>query len=326
SLATAVVQLFTTEGPAHSEWKKRETGVLCLIKDNAKRSYFFRIFCLYRKHLIWEHEVYTQIEYKSPRTFLHTFEAEMKRDYYGRYSSRRSNRGKTSEKHPTATTTRSRRAPTRSSSCGRSRKPTLACRMASSTYRTSAGTRRKVTQLQHALEELQQEAQVAQDHESRHRHAAGLQAHNARRLGRAESSNKKLKLRKITKADIGMPQDFKHISHVGWDAQKAGVSETQLQDQDTREFIYGFIETHGGLDAVKEDLDQAKPSKVNIATVSKITIARLQSTTHNSNPTIGNLDFKLKRVEASSEPPPVVEDSRSNLLSDIRKGISLKKT
>lgn len=41
---------------------------------------------------------------------------------------------------------------------------------------------------------------------------------------------------------------------------KAGVSETQLQDQDTREFIYGFIETHGGLDAVKEDLE-AKPLK-----------------------------------------------------------------
>lgn len=76
SLATAVVQLFTTEDPTHSKWKKKDTGVLCLIKDNGKRSYFFRIYCLYRKAMIWEQEVYLQIDYKNPRPFLHTFEAE----------------------------------------------------------------------------------------------------------------------------------------------------------------------------------------------------------------------------------------------------------
>ncbi|KAH9634443.1 hypothetical protein HF086_008277 [Spodoptera exigua] len=90
-------------------------------------------------------------------------------------------------------------------------------------------------------------------------------------------SNKKQKGRKLTKADIGVPQNFKHISHVGWDANKgfdldnapnadelrsfftkAGVSETQLQDQETREFIYDFIEMNGGLTAVKQDLDNVK--------------------------------------------------------------------
>ncbi|VVC96050.1 unnamed protein product, partial [Leptidea sinapis] len=76
SLATSVVQLFTTEGPGHTEWKKKDTGVLCLIKDNSKRSYFFRIYCLYRRAMIWEHEVYMQIDYRSPRPYLHTFEAE----------------------------------------------------------------------------------------------------------------------------------------------------------------------------------------------------------------------------------------------------------
>ena len=29
--------------------------------------------------------------------------------------------------------------------------------------------------------------------------------------------NKKDKNKKITKADIGLPSDFKHLSHVGWD-------------------------------------------------------------------------------------------------------------
>lgn len=31
-----------------------------------------------------------------------------------------------------------------------------------------------------------------------------------------------------------------------------GVSEHQLRDQETREFIYNFIESHGGMNAVKE--------------------------------------------------------------------------
>lgn len=38
-----------------------------------------------------------------------------------------------------------------------------------------------------------------------------------------KNSSKKPKTRKLTKADIGMPQDFKHITHVGWDANK-GIS------------------------------------------------------------------------------------------------------
>lgn len=77
SLATAVVQLFSTDGPAHNQWFKRDTGILCLIKDNQRKSYFFRIYCMQRRSMIWEHEVYTQIEYKNPRPFLHTFEAEV---------------------------------------------------------------------------------------------------------------------------------------------------------------------------------------------------------------------------------------------------------
>lgn len=67
--------------------------------------------------------------------------------------------------------------------------------------------------------------------------------------------------RKLTKADIGTPSNFKHVTHVGWNAksgfdlsgedeslrpflQKAGISENQLKDQRTRDFIYSFIETN----------------------------------------------------------------------------------
>lgn len=78
------------------------------------------------------------------------------------------------------------------------------------------------------------------------------------------------KKRKVTKADISKPTNFVHISHVGWSddkgfdmsgnendemlnslLSKAGVSETDLKDRDTRVFIEKFILTHIG--TVKTD-------------------------------------------------------------------------
>lgn len=79
--------------------------------------------------------------------------------------------------------------------------------------------------------------------------------------------------KKLTKADISMPTDFKHVVHVGWTAQKgfdlngeevnslnaflekAGVSEQQLNDRETRAFIYDFIQSNNVLDSVKHEQD-----------------------------------------------------------------------
>lgn len=40
---------------------------------------------------------------------------------------------------------------------------------------------------------------------------------------------------------------------------EAGVSESQLRNPQTRDFIYDFIDKHGGIDAIKEDV-QASPT------------------------------------------------------------------
>lgn len=84
-------------------------------------------------------------------------------------------------------------------------------------------------------------------------------------------SDRKRNTRKITKADIGMPTNFKHLTHVGWSAQKgfdltgddvetlkpfldkAGVSDQQLKDRETRAFIYDFIQNHNVLESVKSE-------------------------------------------------------------------------
>lgn len=80
------------------------------------------------------------------------------------------------------------------------------------------------------------------------------------------------KKRRVTKADISQPTNFVHISHVGWDANKgfdltgnesdemlvkffakAGVSESELNDRDTRAFIYDFIQSNNVLASVKQE-------------------------------------------------------------------------
>lgn len=92
----------------------------------------------------------------------------------------------------------------------------------------------------------------------------------------------------MTKADIGTPSNFKHVTHVGWNAksgfdlsgeddalkpflQKAGVSENQLKDRRTRDFIYDFITTNNVQEMVrKETKKPAAPPVPNRNQVSHI--------------------------------------------------------
>lgn len=88
------------------------------------------------------------------------------------------------------------------------------------------------------------------------------------------NSNSKSKKRdgkpRLTKADIGTPSNFKHVTHVGWNAksgfdlsgedealkpflQKAGVSENQLKDRRTRDFIYDFIQSNNVQEMVRKE-------------------------------------------------------------------------
>jgi Wiskott-Aldrich syndrome protein len=89
--------------------------------------------------------------------------------------------------------------------------------------------------------------------------------------------SKKGEKRKLKKEDISLPTNFQHISHVGWDPNRgfdlenvdpklkqffsrAGVSERELQDKDTRDFIYEFLERHGGMEAALLEEERRKKS------------------------------------------------------------------
>lgn len=103
--------------------------------------------------------------------------------------------------------------------------------------------------------------------------------------------DKKRLNRKLTKADISNPTGFKHLAHVGWNdskrfeldsdevntldtfLKKAGVSEQQLNDRDTRAYIYDFIQSQNVLDVVKSEKQQQVPPPVPTRNVSHLFIA-----------------------------------------------------
>lgn len=77
SQCTTVAQLFQTESPNHSRWIKKYSGALCFVKDNAKRSYYCRMYCLMRHEMVWEQEMYDTVNIARTRPYLLTFEGQV---------------------------------------------------------------------------------------------------------------------------------------------------------------------------------------------------------------------------------------------------------
>lgn len=74
SQSTSVVELYMADPPHYSQWSRYAMGVLCFIKDNIRRSYFMRLYCLKQNHQIWEHEIYDELQFCQPRPYLLIFE------------------------------------------------------------------------------------------------------------------------------------------------------------------------------------------------------------------------------------------------------------
>ena len=75
SLCTAVIQLYTC-GPNENRWVKKVTGVVCLVKDSNRRSYYIQVFDMDIPQRIWEQELYNEIDYKCLKHNVHVFEAD----------------------------------------------------------------------------------------------------------------------------------------------------------------------------------------------------------------------------------------------------------
>lgn len=230
SLATTVIQLYTTEPPHHTQWIKKDTGILCFIKDNCRKNYFFRMYCLKRSTMIWEQQVYNDMEYIDSYDFFHTFEGE---GYM------------------------------------------VAFNFANT---TEAKELKVIVDRKILTKKRREEKRNLKSNSHAQTVSPKMPTYNDIMMYRKTSDpaeRKAKRKRNITKADIGNPSEFRHVTHVGWDPdkgfdincndpqlntffEKAGVSEKQLQDKNTREFIYNFINDNGGREAVQQTVREIR--------------------------------------------------------------------
>ncbi|XP_068155283.1 actin nucleation-promoting factor WASL [Drosophila tropicalis] len=275
TLNTAVVQIYKTEGNAHSHWKKKHTGVVCFVKDSAIRSYFLRAYCLIKNELIWEHELYDGMEIVRSRPFLLTFEgsdghvglnfvSEEECDSFfcivdatiatrNRKREEKRSRQK-SQQAPNVPTAPLPREPVRQ----------MTGQHGSNSISATDGGSVQLRNNQISSVTLTPAP------------AKGFLSNNFGNFSSSSASGAKDKKRKVTKADISQPTNFVHVSHVGWDEKqgfaltgndsdeilnsflvKAGVSESQLNDRETREFIYDFIQHNNVLASVTQEAEKS---------------------------------------------------------------------
>ncbi|KAK0074247.1 hypothetical protein PV325_008597 [Microctonus aethiopoides] len=255
-LAAGVIQLYLTEPPTHREWIRKNTGVITLIRDNPKRSYFLRLYCLQRKAMLWEQELYNSMDYNAPITYFHTFEGEdcMAAFNFANETEAMIMRSIISER---LSSNRQRRQERKSKIESEAQK------------RVTTLPRRN---LNNTSDYFSSSANVNMINGSPSTLTTNGVLPNISIYKRATKREKDPK-RKLTTADIGLPSNFRHVLHMGWDVCKglevdavdptlmqffdvAGVTKQQLTSRKTRDFIYEFIGNHGGLSAVQHDLGQ----------------------------------------------------------------------
>ncbi|XP_058127384.1 actin nucleation-promoting factor WAS-like [Anopheles coustani] len=261
SLCTAVVQLYTTQSPAHASWVKQGIGALCFIKDNQRKSYYFRLYCLMANVTVWEQELYEKIEVTQPKPYLITFEGQdgivalnfATEDEAAAFMSTTqttvNNRNR--QKRIKRTSTRMDQPP--------ARPPPMSA--------IPGGNQNSDVTESGVIYRNKQPHSAFQQPQPKQQHPQQLASQPLQKPRKAKG--------KLSKADIGTPSNFQHVTHVGWDPQggfdmrgdgdelnnflkKAGIRDQQLKDRETRAFIYDFIKTNNVLEQVKSESSDKK--------------------------------------------------------------------
>uniref|UniRef100_A0A182HIA1 WH1 domain-containing protein n=1 Tax=Anopheles arabiensis TaxID=7173 RepID=A0A182HIA1_ANOAR len=357
SLSTAVVQLYTTQSPAHASWVKRCTGALCFIKDNIRKSYYFRLYCLKANQMVWEQELYEKIEVTQPKPYLITFEgqdgivafnfatedeaAAVMNTTLTTIHNRNRRRDERIKRNNTRKDPPPARPPPLQTIPGGGTGSNIPDADLGVTYRNKQPFASPFSGP--AVPPMQQGAQPL--------------AAVAPSLGSAlHQKPRKVKgMGKLQKSDIGSPSNFKHVTHVGWDPhsgfdligaqeslkpflEKAGVGDQHLKDRDTCAFIYDFIQTNNVLDTVKSEQSSGRKQKPPAP----------PPVPHPPPPSVPGGNHHHQNGQTRNPPPPPPPpmmpslkppapaipggggsdeggDARSALLDSIRKGTTLKK-
>ncbi|XP_041802683.1 wiskott-Aldrich syndrome protein-like isoform X2 [Chelmon rostratus] len=256
STATAVAQLFMALPHSPSVWSLQHTGVVCFVKDNPQRSYFIRMFDLKIGRTVWEQELYNQIVYSSPLPYFHTFAADDCQvglnfaTHQEAEAFQKAVEEKLNQRH-NRQDKRQRPLPPGE----RGSLPPIPPEKASG----SPGSFHMATV----------DIQNPDIQSSRYRSMPSPAASSVlSSKGKKDKKGKnKKKGPKLSKADIGAPSGFKHVTHVGWDPNnldpdlskllsQAGISADEMRDENVSQLIYNVIEQSGGMEAVKREVNR----------------------------------------------------------------------
>ncbi|KAL2104374.1 hypothetical protein ACEWY4_001242 [Coilia grayii] len=255
SLCTTVAQLLMALPHSPHSWSLQYTGVLCFVKDNPQRSYFLRLYDVKAGKQLWEQEVFEQMSYKQARPFFHIFagdecqvglnfadlqEAESFFSSIDSKIAQRKNRQDRGALPPTPV--QNDRGELPSFPNQNAKMPPMA-----------------------TIDIHNPDIQA-----SRYRSMAVPPTPAVSKGKKDKKESKKSKSKKgskLSKADIGAPSGFTHVSHVGMDPSNldpdlmkllstAGISEADLKDEETAQMIYDVIEQAGGMAAVKEEVNK----------------------------------------------------------------------
>ncbi|XP_033825105.1 WASP actin nucleation promoting factor b [Periophthalmus magnuspinnatus] len=255
SMASAVAQLFMALPHSPGVWSLQHTGAVCFVKDNPQRSYFIRMFDLKMGRMVWEQELYSQLVYSSPQPFFHTFSADdcqvglnfadqQEADAFlhaveDKINQRNNRHDK--KQRPRQSADRALPPVPGESASG-----------------SPGGFHMTTVDIQNP--DIQS---------SRYRSLPSPVTSPISSLSKSkkDKKNKNKKGAKLSKADIGAPSGFKHVTHVGWDPNnldpdllkllsQAGIKEADMKDEHTSQLIYDVIEQSGGLEAVKREVNK----------------------------------------------------------------------
>ncbi|XP_043093645.1 WASP like actin nucleation promoting factor b isoform X2 [Puntigrus tetrazona] len=242
SLSSAVVQVYGAD--RNSSWVKKCCGVACLVKDNPQRSYFIRVFDMKDGRQLFNQELYNNFSVNCSRPYFITFPGDTCQIGLNFASEEEARRFRSA-----ANELQNRR--------GRKTGPSG----------PSGPTLPMAT------------VDIKNPEINNQRYQNNTQMNNINlhsNFNRKDKSKGKNKKKKISKAEIGTPSNFRHVGHVGWDPNTGfdlnnldpelknlfdmcGISEAQLKDKETSKDIYEFIEQRGGVEAVKNELRRQAP-------------------------------------------------------------------
>lgn len=271
ALATSVAQLYIAPPENRRVWRKEATGVICFVKDNGKKSYFLRMYSLVTKSLEWEQELYNSFKYTPTRPYFHTFAADgynaglnfAKAEEAQNFSNVIEKKLKEKEQR------RQERKKENASRHGKTPPPPPAVGgNVDIGKRSSLQANDNFSNMSHSPS---QTSLSSVDGPSLSRKKS-----KDRKESKSSTSNSKKNTKKrITKDDIGKPENFQHVGHIGWDPQGGfdvdrldekwkdlfalvGVTDEQMQKKETRDFIYDFVERRGGIDNVRREIEIEK--------------------------------------------------------------------